>query len=111
MARAAAGKHKTTKFVFVLVGLLGLFLIVDLLWASSSSPSSNWIVPDSTNIIVPQPVQPNNSAPNTPIKVAGPPFFSAFIQFRRFQFAFRLMGVRISFFRLSTLVADIGYFA
>lgn len=77
MARAAAGKHKTTKFVFVLVGLLGLFLIVDLLWASSSSASSNWVVPDSTNIVVPQPVRYHNSTLNTPIKVADSPFFTA----------------------------------
>lgn len=64
MARAAAaGKHKTTKFVFVLVGLLGLFFVVDLLWASSSSPSSNWIASDSINIIVPQPVNSTIKVP------------------------------------------------
>ncbi|KAG6428764.1 hypothetical protein SASPL_106801 [Salvia splendens] len=63
MAKAAPGKHRTTKFVFILLGLLALFLIVDLLWASSSSPSPNWTVPDSTNIIVPRPVHHNISTP------------------------------------------------
>ena len=83
MAKAAPGKHRTTKFVFVLLGLLALFLIVDLLWASSSSPSSNWTVPDSTNIIVPRPVHHNIS---TPLKVYLNPQF--YIQFRRARFTF-----------------------
>lgn len=69
MGRTAAGKHRTTKFVLVLVGLLGLFLMADLLWASSSSSSSNWALQDSNNFIVPQPVHSNNSTLNTPNKV------------------------------------------
>ncbi|KAK4394984.1 Kelch repeat-containing protein [Sesamum angolense] len=57
MGRTAVGKHKTTKFVFALVGLLGLFLISDLLWASSSSSSSTWVLQKSNNIILPNPLK------------------------------------------------------
>ncbi|KAL8466519.1 hypothetical protein ACS0TY_035556 [Phlomoides rotata] len=68
MGRAAAGKHKTTKFALVLVGLLGLFFIADLLWASSSSSPSNWNVQDPINFIVPQPVHSYNTTLTIPNK-------------------------------------------
>lgn len=69
MGRPAAGKHKTTKLALVLVGLLGLFFIADLLWASSSSSPSNWNVQDPINFILPQPVHSYNNTLNFPNKV------------------------------------------
>ncbi|CAA2966971.1 kelch repeat-containing At3g27220 [Olea europaea subsp. europaea] len=69
MARA---KHKTTKFVFILVAILGAFFIVDLLWASSSSASqsvaSNWAFQNSHAFIVPNVVSPNNNTISSLIK-------------------------------------------
>ncbi|KAA8540167.1 hypothetical protein F0562_024270 [Nyssa sinensis] len=60
MGRTATGKHKSTKFVLICVGLLGAGLIADLLWASSSSSSSayryiasNWPPKKSESFIVP----------------------------------------------------------
>lgn len=70
MGRSAAGKLKTTKFVFLLVGLLGLFLIIDLLWASSSSSPSNWALRNSDNIVVQRPVHANSTTPDTSHKVS-----------------------------------------
>ncbi|KAF8378132.1 hypothetical protein HHK36_029469 [Tetracentron sinense] len=61
MARTT-GKHSSTKFVFLLscAGLLGVALIADFLWASSSSSSSayssfasNWALEKSGSVIVP----------------------------------------------------------
>ncbi|XAR49791.1 hypothetical protein NMG60_11003930 [Bertholletia excelsa] len=44
MGRAAVAKHKSTKLVFACVGLLGAVLIADLLWASSSSYTSSYLL-------------------------------------------------------------------
>ncbi|KAH7866992.1 hypothetical protein Vadar_027580 [Vaccinium darrowii] len=65
MARTSVGKHKSTKFVLVCVGLLGFALIADLFWASSSSSaymylSSNWPLQQSHNFLPPH--LPNNTA-------------------------------------------------
>ncbi|KAL2516124.1 Galactose oxidase/kelch repeat superfamily protein [Forsythia ovata] len=64
-------KHKTTKFVFILVALLGGFFIADLLWASSSSASQsvafNWALQNSHAYIIPNVVSNNNTV-SAPIK-------------------------------------------
>lgn len=52
-----ATSSSTTKLVFLCVALLGTFLLVDLLWASSSS--FNWPLPPSSNLLF----FPNNTLP------------------------------------------------
>lgn len=48
---AATGKHKTTKFVFLCLALLGAALIADLLWASSSSSGYQSIITSTATTI------------------------------------------------------------
>ncbi|KAG9141048.1 hypothetical protein Leryth_012625 [Lithospermum erythrorhizon] len=48
------GKHKSTKFALYCVGLFGLALLVDLLWASSnSSPSIYQSIVSQENVVFP----------------------------------------------------------
>lgn len=63
-AVAATGKHKTTKFVFLCLALLGAALIADLLWASSSSSGYQSIITSTgTTIILPSSQNTSVAAP------------------------------------------------
>lgn len=65
MKKLAAAKHRTTtKCALLLVGLLGAFLLADLLWASSSSSTSaNLPLRDSPTFLLPHLVQTNRTSP------------------------------------------------
>lgn len=65
MKKLAAAKHRTTtKCALLLVGLLGAFLLANLLWASSSSSTSaNLPVRDSPTFLLPHLVQTNRTSP------------------------------------------------
>lgn len=59
-----ATSSSTTKLVFLCVALLGTFLLVDLLWASSSSSSSssfNWPLPASNVLFFPNQTVTNSN--------------------------------------------------
>lgn len=65
MKKLAAAKHRTTtKCALLLIGLLGAFLLADLLWASSSSStSSNLPLRDSPTFLLPHLIQTNLTSP------------------------------------------------
>lgn len=65
MKKLAAAKHRTTtKCALLLIGLLGAFLLADLLWASSSSSTSaNLPLRDSPTFLLPHLVQTNRTSP------------------------------------------------